>query len=255
MKRFPPAIAGHRRPRTLKPMTLAACLAVAAMLGGCDVADKIPLTPGEAARLAQKFGTPTRSELSGNDTEGRTYELMVESRREASWRDADFALWHAFRVTCPDGRRGTTISTSPADRAVADQTRMHPPGTVFRRVITCPPPPDFEFTLAEGLDRDDVHWLFHERLNEGNEGFPRDPVVQPVRFRPAQPKYQAIEQALGKSTLEWMEKCEGGASFSRVAVGIFPPLPANSELRYRPADAYIGFIVDCRKTEPEESQP
>ena len=255
MKSVSPAVAGSRRPRTLKPMTLAACLVMAAMLGGCDVADKLPLTPRDAASLAQKFGTPTRSELSGNDTEGRTYELMVESQREASWREADYALWRGLRVTCPDGRRGTTISSSPAERTDAEQTRMHPPGTVFRRVITCPPPPDFEFALAEGLGREDVHWLFHERLNEGNEGFPRDPVVQPVRFGRAQPKYLAIEQALGKATLQWMEKCDGGASFSRVAVGIFPPLPADSELRYRPADAYIGFIVDCSKSEPEESPP
>ena len=224
------------------------------LTAGCDM-DKIPLTPRDAANIAGKFGTPTRSELSGNDTEGRTYELMVESQREANWREADSALWRGLRVTCPDGRRGATISSSPAERTDAEQTRMHPPGTVFRRVITCPPPPDFEFTLAEGLNKQDMHWLFHERLNEGIQGYPRDPVVQPVRFGPTKPKYLAIEQALGKATLEWMEKCEGSASFSRMAVGIFPPLPADSELRYRPADAYIGFIVDCRKPELEESQP
>ena len=225
-----------------------------AFASGCDM-DKIPITPHDVAKLAGKFGVPTRSALSGNDTEGRTYELMVESQREANWREADFALWRGLRVTCPDGRRGTTISSSPAERTDAEQTRMHPPGTVFRRVITCPPPPDFEFTLAEGLNKQDMHWLFHERLNEGIQGYPRDPVVQPVRFGPTKPKYLAIEQALGKATLEWMEKCEGSASFSRMAVGIFPPLPADSELRYRPADAYIGFIVDCRKPELEESQP
>ena len=228
---------------------------MAVVLTGCDIADKIPLTPADAAQLAGKFDAPTRSELSGNDTEGRTYELRVESRREASWRDADFALWHGLRVSCPDGRRGTTISTSPADTSAADQARMHPPGTMFRRVITCPPPRDYEFALADGLEKDDVHWLFHERLNDGNEGYPRDPVLLPVRFRPDLPKHQAIEQAMGQATLEWMEKCEGGAGFSRLAVGIFPPLPADSELRYRPADAYIGFIVDCSKSELEESQP
>ena len=229
-------------------------IASASLAAGCDM-DKIPITPHDVAKLAGKFGMPTRTELSGNDTEGRTYELMVESQREANWREADFALWRGLRVTCPDGRRGATISSSPAERTDAEQTRMHPPGTVFRRVITCPPPPDFEFTLAEGLNKQDMHWLFHERLNEGIQGYPRDPVVQPVRFGPTKPKYLAIEQALGKATLQWMEKCDGGASFSRVAVGIFPPLPADSELRYRPADAYIGFIVDCRKPELEESQP
>lgn len=229
-------------------------IASASLAAGCDM-EKIPLTPRDVAKLAGKFGVATRSELSGNDTEGRTYELMVESQREANWREADFALWRGLRVTCPDGRRGTTISSSPAERTDAEQTRMHPPGTVFRRVITCPPPPDFEFTLAEGLSKEDVHWLFYERLNEGIEGYPRDPVVQPVRFGRGKPKYLAIEQALGKATLQWMEKCDGGASFSRVAVGIFPPLPADAELRYRPADAYIGFIVDCRKSELEESQP
>lgn len=225
-----------------------------AFASGCDM-DKIPLTPHDVAKLAGKFGVPTREELSGNDSEGQTYELMVESQHEANWREADFALWRGLRVTCPDGRRGTTISSSPAERTDAEQTRMHPPGTVFRRVITCPPPPDFEFALAEGLSRDDVRWLFHERLNEGIEGYPRDPVVQPVRFGRTQPKYRAIEQALGKATLQWMEKCDGGASFSRMAVGILPPLPADADLRYRPTDAYIGFIVDCRKSELEESPP
>ena len=74
-------------------------------------------------------------------------------------RDADFALWHGLRVSCPDGRRGTTISTSPADKSAADQTRMHPPGTVFRRVITCPPPRDYEFALADGLEKRLGPWM------------------------------------------------------------------------------------------------
>ena len=59
-------------------------------------------------------------------------EKFYRASVDGPLRDADFALWHGLRVSCPDGRRGTTISTSPADRSAADQTRMHPPGTVFR---------------------------------------------------------------------------------------------------------------------------
>lgn len=225
-------------------------LTMAVVLTGCDVADKIPLTPHDVAKLAGKFGVPTREELSGNDTEGRTYELMVESQREANWREADFALWRGLRVTCPDGRRGTTISSSPAERTDAEQTRMHPPGTVFRRVITCPPPPEFEFRLAEGLSREEINWIFHERLNADNIGFPRDPVVLPVLYAAGRPKYQAIEQTLGKVSLQWAEKCGGNLNFTKLAVAVLPDRPAGAEPDFRRADAYIGFIVDCQQPEP-----
>ena len=231
-----------------------AILTLGAFLTGCGI-EKLPITPHDVAKLATKVEGIARNEVSGNDTEGRTYELVAEARRDASWNDADYAMWQALQHSCPDGRDAATVSWSPDGRTEAQRAVVHPEGTVFRRVITCPPPPEFEFVLAEGLGMDDVRWLFHERLNEGNEGFPRDPVIKPFRFGPAQPKYPAIERALGEATLQWIEKCDGGAGFSRVAVGVFPPLPAGTQPPSRPADGYIGFVVDCIESETGESLP
>lgn len=122
---------------------------------------------------------------------------------------------------------------------------VHPEGTVFRRVISCPATPEFEFALEEGLSRREVQGVFYERLNTGIQGFPRDPALLPVRFSRMTPKYPAIEQALGKATLEAMEKCGGAATLSGLAVGVLPPRPADPESTARPYDAWVGYLLDC----------
>ncbi len=226
--------------------TVVAMLALATIFTGCGI-EKLPITPRDVAKLASKFEGVTRNELSGSDTEGRTYELVAESRRDASWNDADYAMWQALQHSCPDGRQATPVSWSPEGRTEAQRSVVHAEGTVFRRVITCPAAPEFEFALEEDLSRGEVQRVFYERLNEGNSGFPRDPALLPVRFSRMTPKYLAIEQALGKATLESMEKCGGGATISSLAVGVLPPRPADPESDGRLHDAWVGFILDCQQ--------
>ena len=56
-----------------------AILTLAAFLTGCGI-EKLPITPHDVAKLATRFEGITRNELSGNDTEGRTYELVLRPK-------------------------------------------------------------------------------------------------------------------------------------------------------------------------------
>lgn len=232
--------------KTSVRFALVPALAAIVLVSGCGI-EKLPLTPHEVAKLASKFENVTRNELRGNDTEGRTYELIAESRRNANWNDADYAMWMALQHSCPDGRQAATISWSPDGRTQAQRSVVHPEGTVFRRVITCPAAPEFEFALEDGLSRREVQGVFYERLNAGIQGFPRDPTLLPVRFSQMTPKYPAIEQALGRATLEAIEKCGGAATLSGVAVGVLPSRPANPESGERRHDAWVGYLLDCQQ--------
>lgn len=214
------------------------------LLSGCGL-DKLPLTPTDAARLASKFGEVTRSDISGNEIEGYTYELTAEARREANWKDAEFALRMRLQNECPDGRSGSTISSSPTANNATDRMAMHPAGTVFRRVVTCPPPPHFEFILEDGLERQEINDVFYERLNTGNVGFPRDPYVHPIRFSASRPKYEAVRKALGDFAFFMLEKCKQGVSFEKFAVGVLPDRSPTGAGGTRSADAYVGYVFSC----------
>lgn len=217
-------------------------------LAGCDAIEKIPLTPREAARMARPFEPATRTPVEREGTQGQVWELAVVSRREASWRDADRALWSGLRHSCPDGQPATTLDSEPAESTEREIDAVHPEGTVFRRRVLCPPPAEFEMALPAGTTQAQAAVIFGQRFNEGNEGFPREPTVIPLRFSRFVAPYQALADALGRASLRKYRECPQGIQVERMLLGMLPPAAQDED---RPADGYVGLLASCRRDAEE----
>ena len=140
-------------------------IALAVLLSACDIADKIPLTPKEALRAADTFGTAVRERLDATDA-GTTYRTTMESRRPASWIEAKRAISRQIPHRCPEGQRPDSIVHDPeVDFSTSDdQTREYPAGTVFTLTVQCPGRPHFEFDLAPGTSQEQATEELYKRL-------------------------------------------------------------------------------------------
>lgn len=224
-------------------------LAAAALLGGgCDIG-KIPLTPQDAIRAASGFSAATRKQLvSGPD--GTTYELMVESRRAATWNEAIGAFYSEFRSFCPNGRHRRMLSESPAGSLTSNEAGLatHPAGTTFRLVIACPGKPDYEFALPASLDQAAAEERVRFELTGQTGHLPPGSLVVPL-FTSVERRYSDVAMVLGTFAAGHMEDCPAGVEIRRIALGVYPE-PDTEEARREQRGqtrALLGMLIDCRE--------
>lgn len=230
-------------------------LAAAALLGGgCDIG-KIPLTPQDAIRAASPFSAATRKQLvSGPD--GTTYELLVESRRAATWSEATGAFYSEFRSFCPNGRHRRMVSESPAGFLTSNEAGMatHPAGTTFRLVIACPGKPDYEFALPASLDQAAAEERVRFELTGQTGPLPRGSLVVPL-FTSVERRYSDVAMVLGTFASGQMEDCPAGVEIRRIALGVYPEPEsedARRELRGQ-TRALLGMVIGCREAAPADA--
>lgn len=222
--------------------------------GGCDIG-KIPLTPQDAIRAASGFSTATRKQLvSGPD--GTTYELMVESRRAATWNEAIGAFYSEFRSFCPNGRHRRMVSESPAGSLTSNEAGLatHPAGTTFRLVIACPGKPDYEFALPASLDQAAAEERVRFELTGQTGHLPRGSLVVPL-FTSVERRYSDVAMVLGTFASVQMEDCPAGVEIRRIALGVYPEPEsedARRELRGQ-ARALLGMVIGCREAAPADA--
>lgn len=231
-----------------KPAVFLLSLSLAALLGGCDIG-KIPLTPKDAIRAASPFSAATRKQLvSGPD--GTTYELMVESRRAATWSEATGAFYGDFRSFCPNGRHRRLISESPAGFLTSNKAGLakHPAGTTFRLVIACPGKPDYEFSLPASLDPAAAEERVRFELTGQTGHLPPGSLVVPL-FTSVERRYSDVAMVLGTFAADHMENCPAGVEIRRIALGVYPE-PDTEEARREQEGrtrALLDMLIDCRE--------
>ena len=181
-------------------------LTMAVGLGGCDLRDKIPLTPKDALRLADPFGAATR-EKQASDEDGETFVFIVESKREGSWSGADMAIRRQHKTMCPDGQRPNILERSPkllSDSAAARNV-SHPAGTTYRLGIHCPAR-DAEMLIQSEL--------MGGEWREGRRAYAASlPVSEWTR------KYDWMNQMIGLEVSLQLRMCSGGVIVRRVLIG------------------------------------
>jgi hypothetical protein len=218
-------------------------LAAVASLSGCDILENIPRTPEDIRRAASPFGIATR-ELVEETPEGNIYRLMVQSRRAASWVQADYAMWEELRHLCPDGEGFEYLTKEPAaDGSREDDRKDWPADTLFVRTLRCAPKPAFEFELEGNLTHDEAYALMVRKLHDAAPDAKGGHVVQVVMFSPLTPKYQQIEERYGQMLHARLPGCPSGVVVSHPHIGMFPTSEAAAN-RNRP-DGYLGFVIQC----------
>lgn len=221
-----------------------------ALLSGCDIADKIPLTPREALRAADKFGTATREKVEETE-EGTIYRVMVESRRPATWIDARRPIWRDLGSECPDGQHAQGLSAEPLNRGSAeDATRIHPAGTVFVRTLRCAPQPDFEFVLGDAITQDEAQNLMYQRLSEFPPTDSGQAMVMPLFFSKNHPKYPQVQQTLGIFIYSRIDSCPTGVAVRNLMLGTITG-QTEAAMANDP-NGYLGFITECVGAKPVE---
>lgn len=221
-------------------------LSALGLLAGCDVIDRIPLTPAEAVKAADRFGVTTR-QLVEETPEGKVYRLMVQSRHPASWSQADFAMWKELQHSCPDGEPHTTVSTEPQmGESIEERNSQLPAGTHFVRIVRCDPKPHYEFEFETRLPYGDAYGLMMRRLSQATPSTNGQRYVLPIMYSENFPKYEQVRRALGEFLLDQMSKCPAGVVLTHPALGMLPP-PDTDQRWVEPA-GFIGFVYECAVT-------
>lgn len=218
-------------------------LSSALLLAGCDVIEKIPLTPTDALEAGDLFGLTTR-ELVEETPEGKVYRLMVESRRPASWSQAGFFMMKQLRDNCPDGEPYTTLSTEPARGASMEElNRKLPAGTTFIHTVRCEPKPYYEFEFERRLPHRDAYGAMVRRLSDAAPGTKGRMYVQPILPSEQSSKYEQLEKAFGVMVVYQMAECPAGVVLTHPQLGMFP-LSDPAREWHDPA-GYLGFVYEC----------
>lgn len=226
----------HARPLALSVLAIA-------LLPGCDILDKIPKTPREAARLAGKFGMATRERVE-ETADGTMYRLMVESRRPATWLEADRAMWTDLKTSCPQGELHETVTTEPEDdRRVHDELTKHPAGTLFVRTVRCAPKFPFEFDIAADVEDDDAFQDMYRKLMSGEPNDTRQPMLSWLFANDFNPRYQQMQTTLALVVHMRLADCPDGVAIRNLTLGVKPSAPGATDEPHR--EALFGFTTEC----------
>lgn len=232
----------HGRPLALSVLAIA-------LLPGCDILEKIPKSPQEAARLAGKFGMATRERVE-ETTDGTIYRLMVESRRPATWWEADQAMWTDLKTTCPEGQLHETVTTEPEDdRRAHDELTKHPAGTLFVRTVRCAPKLPFEFELAADVSDDDSWSNMHRTLAVAGTGDTSQPMLTWLLADDLRPLYQQMQGTLALIVHMRLADCPDGVAIRNLTLGVKPRAPGKAD-EFRP-EALFGFNTECVAAPPD----
>lgn len=218
------------------------------LLPGCDILENIPRTPEDFARVASPFGIATR-ELLKDSPEGKVYRVMIESRRAASWDQANYAMWRDLRSSCPDGAQHENLSTEPdTDGARESSQRKHPAGTHFIRIFRCAPKPAFEFEFETRLPHEQAVEQMTLRLRNAAPESRGRRVVVPILDSSADTKFEQIEGYVGGMVQGMLVRCPSGVVVSHPVIGVFPPSDEAWDLA-QPL-GYFAYIVECTGEAP-----
>jgi hypothetical protein len=218
-------------------------LLAVALLSGCDILEKIPLTPKEAVRAMGKFGLATRERVE-ESPDGTIFRLTVESRRPATWLEADRAMWTDLRTSCPEGQLHEDVATQPEDTRIARSgMKQYPAGTLFVRTVRCAPRLPFEFDIAADVSDDDAHDAMYQKLaGDGADGT-RQLMLSWLYVDAFRPRYQQMQDTLGLLVHMRMADCPNGVAIRNLTLGVKAPAPGKAgDPRL---DALFGFTTEC----------
>lgn len=217
-------------------------LAAVACLSGCDILDKIPLTPKEAMDAAGRFSLATR-ELVEETPKGDVYRLKVESRHPAAWYQADQAMWADLRHSCPEGEHHEFISQEPDSRPDA----LQPAGTVFVRTVRCISRPFYSFEFDGLVDHNQAQSQLYGKLAKSGLSDTSDIRVIPIHGSGFGPRFQQVEDAVGSAVFSQLADCPSGVTLRGASLGNVPRPEGDADAD-ADADgeiAYLGLIVEC----------
>ena len=230
----------------LHSLRLFVALAALVVLSGCDLRDKIPLTPEDALRLADPFGAATRT-LVSSDESGDTFEVLVESRRTGSWASADLAIRRQLSELCPDGQRPNILERSPKllSDSIAARNVDHPAETSYRLKYLCPAQPYEELTFAPGTTRREAEaQVFAELV--GGEWMPgRRAIAMSLPVSKWVKKYEWMNQIIGLEVSRQLPLCPDGVIVRRVLIGNYAPGEQPKNKADDRTEFVFGFLSDC----------
>lgn len=209
-----------------------------ASLPGCDILDKVPLTPKDAMDAGGRFSLATR-ELVEETPDGDVYRLTVESRHPAAWFQADRAMWSDLRHSCPEGEHFEDLSKAPSGRPDAVQ----PAGTVFVRTIRCVSRPFYAFEFDRPVDFNEAYSQLHSRLAKSGLSEASDVRVIPIHDAKLRPRFQQVEDAVGAAVFRHLADCPSGVTLRSTSLGMIPKPEGQGD--DSGTQAYLGFIVEC----------
>lgn len=219
---------------------------MAAILTGCDIADRIPLTPEDALRMADKFGPATRTRVS-SDESGVTYEVLVESRRKGSWASADLAIRRQFTQLCPDGQRPTVLERSPEllSDSVAARNVDHPEGTTYRLAYLCLAQPYEEITFAPGTQRREAEYQVFTSLAGKDWPGGRHAIARSLPTSKWLRKYEWMNEMIGLEVSRLLPHCPHGVIIRRVLIGNYAQGHQPEGAPEDRPEFVFGMLSDC----------
>lgn len=230
-------------------------LTMAVVLSGCDIADKVPLTPRDALRAADSMGTPSREKLD-DVAAGTHFRLTVQARRAGSWQQAERAFARAWRHDCEDGQMPELLEHSPAyDRHSQEtMTREHPAGTVFTRHLRCPGLPSYAFEFDRELTVEEANALMAARKPRREVTGGSVLMILPFHASELTPLHEQIRRFMGALLHSQFDRCPTGVVFRDVSLGM---QPAAAGPGMNGPIAYLAFVSACAEddTNPTEVQP
>lgn len=219
---------------------------LAVVLSGCDLRERIPLTPKDVLRMADPFGVATRERLS-SDENGDTYVYLVESKRGGSWSAAEMAIYRHHNGLCPEGQRPSIQARSPEllSQSPAARNVSHPAGTTYRLVVLCPAQPYDEVDFEPGISRRDAEKQIFDALTGGVHRPGRYTHAVSLPTSPWNQKYEWMNGMIGLEVSRQLPVCPEGVVVRRVLIGNYAEgHQPGKEADERP-EFVFGLLTEC----------
>lgn len=226
----------------------AAALCLLAALAGCDVVEQAREREMRRATGADKFGTATRTRLPGE--ERKTFEAMIESTADATWREAMSVLTLQDALRCDDGGPHSPVSSAPNDSDgywPKDMGRSYPPGTVFRHVYVCTS--EYPRTVSIPRDLEMADYASHVAAALGEERIDHQRVVMWIGvYGHKRSKYDAVMSGVGSVLMAARRHCPGAELLVRDLVLLEKePDPDPPLGRFPPSQEFLlGSVLECQ---------
>lgn len=231
-------------------------LVVVVALGAASLgaAFKLQEHAGRAEDADDGIGVVIFEPSLADKPDARDGRLVLVTRRQGSYGEADTAIALAIQRHCPDGR-GHSSSDHEPDLVISAEDwdkPTYPAGSRFSQTIGCNGPLPNEFPIAAGTPEKAAEAAVQRVLAELGAGASDQSFVMTVPYYQQQPKYRAFDHALGAVLRGFAsDHCrDGRVVVDAIVVGTYPPPTAAKENQsIRHSRIMLGTAMSCLVSE------
>lgn len=179
----------------------------------------------------------------------RDGRIVVVTRRQGSYAEADAVMTRAIEQQCSDGRGYSVSRLTPSNEIAFNEwdKPRYPAGSRFSQDIRCDGPLPNEMALAADATEQRAEATVRGKLAELGGTTDVELNVMTVPYYEAMPKYHAYDRALGARIRGYSgNQCrDGQVMVNAIVVGNHPPAPRAQGRPVGHSRMALGTALSC----------